>query len=194
MRQPLRLLVVGGGGRDDGKVCLDQAAGAEDVLVQLGKGRYDLVLCGGQSTDDTAVQLLRQVRQHDSCLPVVFLGGPVQEKPGRLAHDFNNLLLVISAHAELMLDSLPEGDVLRRNLGAIMSASRRAAELTRQLLTEPAELSPRRCETVLLVEDDGSVRLASGQFLTQSGCKVLEASEARAAGTWVAGEESFRHG
>ena len=53
---------------------------------------------------------------------------------GGVAHDFNNLLLVISAYAELMLDSLAESDPLRRNVGEIMTASRRAADLTRQLL------------------------------------------------------------
>jgi two-component system, cell cycle sensor histidine kinase and response regulator CckA len=53
---------------------------------------------------------------------------------GGVAHDFNNLLLVISAYAELMLDSLAEGDPLRRNVGEIITASRRAADLTRQLL------------------------------------------------------------
>ncbi len=53
---------------------------------------------------------------------------------GGVAHDFNNLLLVISAYAELMLDSLAEGDALRRNVGEIITASRRAADLTRQLL------------------------------------------------------------
>ena len=53
---------------------------------------------------------------------------------GGVAHDFNNLLLVISAYAELMLDSLAGEDPLRRNVGEIMTASRRAADLTRQLL------------------------------------------------------------
>jgi PAS domain S-box-containing protein len=53
---------------------------------------------------------------------------------GGVAHDFNNLLLVISAYAELMLDSLGENDALRRNVGEIITASRRAADLTRQLL------------------------------------------------------------
>jgi len=318
------LLVVGGGERDfaelqkvlaganDGQVRLKHAAMAEDVVHQLGKGSYDLVLCSSQSTDDAAVQLLRQVRQHDSHLPVVFLSEPANrgvieaaiqaascsdaapskhlegcEAPafdwysaqrlrdeseetlrqlwcsveqladlviimdrsgvmeyvnpafealtgysrqeavgqthgmlnseqqagelyremwetvlsgnvfqgvvmhrkkngesliventvtplpdgsgeithfistgrditerrrlesdlqqaqkmdaigrlaGGVAHDFNNLLLVISAYAELMLDSLADGDPLRRNVGEIMTASRRAADLTRQLL------------------------------------------------------------
>jgi len=53
---------------------------------------------------------------------------------GGVAHDFNNLLLVISAYAELMLDSLAEHDPLRRNIAEIITASRRAADLTRQLL------------------------------------------------------------
>jgi len=53
---------------------------------------------------------------------------------GGVAHDFNNLLLVISAYAELMLDSLAEDSPLRRNVAEIIAASRRAADLTRQLL------------------------------------------------------------
>jgi two-component system, cell cycle sensor histidine kinase and response regulator CckA len=53
---------------------------------------------------------------------------------GGVAHDFNNLLLVISAYAELMLDSLADEHPLRRNVNEIMTASRRAADLTRQLL------------------------------------------------------------
>jgi DNA-binding NtrC family response regulator len=42
-------------------------------------------------------------------------------------------------------------------------------------MTTPAEQSPRGCETVLLVEDEASVRQASRQFLIQSGYNVLEA-------------------
>lgn len=273
---------------------LDHVASAADVLSQNGKGRYDLLLCSGESTDDDAFQLLRQVRQHHSRVPLIFLGDPVnkgaieialqaaaaspipvedksdsevtlrklwhlveqstdsviimnrsgvmeyvnpafevltgysrreavgqtlgilksEQQAGELyeemwntvlagnvfrgivmdrkkngetliiekaltplrdatgeithfistgrditerrqlesdlrqaqkmdaigklaggvAHDFNNLLLVISAYAELMLDSLAEEDPLRRNVGEIITASRRAADLTRQLL------------------------------------------------------------
>jgi len=51
-----------------------------------------------------------------------------------VAHDFNNLLMVISAYAELMQDSLAPEHPLRHNIAEIMTASRRAADLTRQLL------------------------------------------------------------
>jgi two-component system, cell cycle sensor histidine kinase and response regulator CckA len=53
---------------------------------------------------------------------------------GGVAHDFNNLLLVISAYAELVLDSLGADDPSRRKMDEIITATRRAAELTRQLL------------------------------------------------------------
>jgi PAS domain S-box-containing protein len=53
---------------------------------------------------------------------------------GGVAHDFNNLLMVISSYAELMLDSLAPLHPLRRNVDEIQKASRRAADLTRQLL------------------------------------------------------------
>jgi len=53
---------------------------------------------------------------------------------GGVAHDFNNLLMVISAYAELTLDSLTNDDPAREKIGEIIGASRRAADLTRQLL------------------------------------------------------------
>jgi two-component system cell cycle sensor histidine kinase/response regulator CckA len=327
-KRELQLLLVGGSEQDfanllelltvsnRGEINLKHAASPDDALNQLGKGSYDLLLCSHESTDDAAFHLLRQVRQHNSRVPVIFLSNPVntgaieaaieagtchqaalsgfretctapaglipvdvdcaeyqQQKSeetlrklwrsveqsadtviimnrsgvmeyvnpafealtgysrleaigqtsgilkseqqsgelyeemwntvlsgnvfrgivtdrkkngetlilekaltplrdgsgeithfistgrditerrqlesdlrqaqkmdaigrlaGGVAHDFNNLLLVISAYAELMLDSLAAEDPLRRNVGEIMTASRRAADLTRQLL------------------------------------------------------------
>ena len=53
---------------------------------------------------------------------------------GGIAHDFNNLLTGILGNASLALEDLAEGDGLRPMLDQVVSASERAAELTRQLL------------------------------------------------------------
>ncbi|HEX6503563.1 MAG TPA: ATP-binding protein [Terriglobales bacterium] len=52
-----------------------------------------------------------------------------------IAHDFNNLLLVISSYAELGMEALPARHPVHQKLGEILNASRRAAMLTKQLLT-----------------------------------------------------------
>ncbi len=55
-----------------------------------------------------------------------------------IAHDFNNLLTVICGHGEVLKASLRDGRISEpeasENLGAILAASERAADLTAQLL------------------------------------------------------------
>jgi two-component system cell cycle sensor histidine kinase/response regulator CckA len=53
---------------------------------------------------------------------------------GGVAHDFNNLLTIITSYSELALDSVVPGSSTQSRLQEILSAARRAAELTRQLL------------------------------------------------------------
>jgi two-component system cell cycle sensor histidine kinase/response regulator CckA len=53
---------------------------------------------------------------------------------GGIAHDFNNLLTGIMGNASLALDRLAEPDPTRPLLQGVVTASRRAADLTRQLL------------------------------------------------------------
>jgi PAS domain S-box-containing protein len=67
---------------------------------------------------------------------------------GGMAHDFNNLLTVILSHAEGAAQDLPTDNPVRKDLGQIQKAARRAAELTRQVLTfsrrypvEPVEIN-----------------------------------------------------
>lgn len=53
---------------------------------------------------------------------------------GGVAHDFNNLLLAIMGNADLAMGELQDASPARANLDAIQSASRRAADLCRQML------------------------------------------------------------
>jgi PAS domain S-box-containing protein len=53
---------------------------------------------------------------------------------GGVAHDFNNLLTIITSYSELAMDSVPAEGTTHGRLQEILSAARRAAELTRQLL------------------------------------------------------------
>ncbi len=53
---------------------------------------------------------------------------------GGVAHDFNNLLTVVSAEAELLRRDASHRPDVHDAAGAILAASHRAAELTRQLL------------------------------------------------------------
>jgi PAS domain S-box-containing protein len=53
---------------------------------------------------------------------------------GGLAHDFNNLLMVISGHADALVEGLPPGMRLWRDADQVRNSAQRAAALTRQLL------------------------------------------------------------
>jgi len=72
-----------------------------------------------------------------------------------VAHDFNNLLMVISAYAELGLQTLYCDHPLRRNLQEILSAVRRATELNRQVLASGSGQVPgtRAVDLNSLIED-----------------------------------------
>ena len=52
---------------------------------------------------------------------------------GGIAHDFNNILSVILSYSEVLVESLPAGE-LREDIDQIRSAGQRGAALTRQLL------------------------------------------------------------
>lgn len=53
---------------------------------------------------------------------------------GGIAHDFNNLLMAIIGNLEFSLMELPEKSSVKKSIDQAMIASRRAADLTRQML------------------------------------------------------------
>ncbi|MCK5096810.1 MAG: response regulator [Desulfobacteraceae bacterium] len=53
---------------------------------------------------------------------------------GGIAHDFNNILTVINGYSEFALMKLQENEPLHKDVSAILSASRKAENLTRQIL------------------------------------------------------------
>lgn len=68
---------------------------------------------------------------------------------GGIAHDFNNILGAIMGYAELVLDDAPEGTLMKQNAKHIFSATRRAAELVKQILTF-SRRSPRKRKPLIL--------------------------------------------
>ncbi len=94
--------------------------------LRNGEGRITHFISTGRDITDQK-KLESQLHQSQKMDAIGLLAGGV-------AHDFNNLLLVISAYAELVLDSLEAEDPARRKMDEIITATRRAADLTRQLL------------------------------------------------------------
>jgi ABC-type amino acid transport substrate-binding protein/signal transduction histidine kinase/CheY-like chemotaxis protein len=79
---------------------------------------------------------------------------------GGIAHDFNNILMPIIGYAEMTLLRLEQGSESWKNLNQIISASSRAKELIRQILTfsrqtdhdsKPISLEPLVKETLKLM-------------------------------------------
>jgi CheY-like chemotaxis protein len=111
---------------------------------------------------------------------------------------------VIQINTEFLLESVGENAAGLEELDEIQAASRRASILARQLLAssrlEPFDAAvaeaalkkktttrakaaaviqgtPRVAETILLVEDEASVRSLAKRILAQKGYRVLEASD-----------------
>jgi len=74
---------------------------------------------------------------------------------GGVAHDFNNILTAIRSYADFMYKALPAADPMRSDAQEIMTASDRAAALTRQLLAFSRRqlLSPRSVDLNKVVGD-----------------------------------------
>jgi PAS domain S-box-containing protein len=72
---------------------------------------------------------------------------------GGIAHDFNNILSAVLGYAEMVNLQLAEDDPVKQDVGQIIAAGNRAAELVRQILTfsrqEEEDLRPVKLQLVI---------------------------------------------
>lgn len=105
-----------------------------------------------------AVAVLRDITRERE-LERQFMHSQKMEAVGRLAggvaHDFNNLLSVIQSYGELLLTQFSLDDIRRSDLQEMLSASDRAAKLTRQLLTfsRSGVIQPHLLQINTVIED-----------------------------------------
>ena len=97
------------------------------------------VLCGVGREIAERIKLENQLRQSQKMEAIGTLAGGI-------AHDFNNMLNVIIGYGSLMIDKLGDDHHLKSQMGEILAAAERAANLTKRLLLfsrkEVAEIKP----------------------------------------------------
>jgi PAS domain S-box-containing protein len=107
------------------------------------------------------------------------------ESLATIAHDFNNLLTGILGSAGLASVKVPPGSAAREQLARILAAAAEGAALTSKLTVHAAPTwgteRHRRTETVLVIDDEESVRAVARESLEKSGYRVLTAADGSSA-------------
>ncbi len=101
---------------------------------------------------------------------------------GGIAHDFNNILGIIIGNAELALEDIPEENPAHFNLKEIRTASSRAKDVVRQLLSfarktklkkKPANIAPIIQESLRLVRSSIPTSIEIRQNITKDVDTIL---------------------
>jgi signal transduction histidine kinase/ActR/RegA family two-component response regulator len=107
----------------------------------------------------------------------------VGQLAGGIAHDFNNLLHVIMRYSEFIAESAADNDDIQADLGEVQKAAKRAAELTRQLLTFSRKEVTRPTVvdlSALVTDTERLLRGAVGEDVTLQCHTTAEACSVRA--------------
>jgi PAS domain S-box-containing protein len=101
---------------------------------------------------------------------------------GGIAHDFNNIIGIILGNSELAMDDIPEGNPARFNLKEILTASRRAKDMVRQLLSfarktqlekKPTNIIPIVKDSLKLLRSSLPTSIELRQNIAENVCTIL---------------------
>lgn len=101
---------------------------------------------------------------------------------GGIAHDFNNIIGIILGNAELAMDDVPEKNPARSNLKEILTASRRAKDMVRQLLSfarktqlekKPTNIIPIVKDSLKLLRSSLPTSIELRQNIAENVCTIL---------------------
>ncbi len=113
---------------------MNETTGQENLFFELGVSPVR----DGKGAIIAAVEVIRDItdqkRLADQLLQAQKMEA-IGTLAGGIAHDFNNILTAILGYAELSKFEVDPNSDLSRNLAEIISASRRAGDLIRQILT-----------------------------------------------------------
>jgi two-component system cell cycle sensor histidine kinase/response regulator CckA len=146
---PAALALMKGMGLDLPFIIVSGTVGEEAAVDTMRAGARDFVLKGKLARLSPAIE--REVREHKlreahrrseaalSKSQELLRQAQKMESLGMLAggvaHDFNNMLSIIQGYSEMVLGDLDPLSPIRRDMEEIRAATKRAADLTRQLLT-----------------------------------------------------------
>ncbi|MGD9353485.1 MAG: PAS domain S-box protein [Desulfobacterales bacterium] len=101
----------------------------EERTLELAKANEELCdkIAESKQAEQEKLALERQVQHAQKLESLGVLAGGI-------AHDFNNILMAILGNADLALDGLSPNSLVHANLQEIVRASKRAAELVKQML------------------------------------------------------------